>query len=242
MKAPRRGQIESVQAGICHLARQLDLGFRDRVRVPIAGMSLVPVLLGWPLLLGPIHVVFLELIIDPVSSIVFESEPEEAGIMARPPRDPKAPLFDNVLLARGMLQGVVVLAAALGVFLLGVQDDHGENVARGMAFVTLVLGNLGLVMTNWSLGSSAFKTMLRPNPALGLVVTTTSVALLAVLGVPWLRDLFACAPLGIGQIAEAAGAALASLVVNDALDLVLARFRSPGRVSRLEHVQSDCAE
>ena len=214
------------------LGRRIDDNLRKAVsyilavHVPIAGMSLIPVLFGWPLLLGPIHVVFLELIIDPVSSIVFEAEPEEAGVMARPPRDPKAPLFDNVLLARGLLQGAVVLAAALAMFLLGIRDEHGETVARAMAFVTLVLGNLGLVMTNRSLGSSAFKTMLRPNPALALVVATTTIALLLVLGLPWMRDLFACAPLSPGQIAEAAGAALASLVVNDLLDFGLTRFRA----------------
>jgi hypothetical protein len=117
-------------------------------------MSLVPVLLGWPLLLGPIHVVFLELIIDPVSSIVFEAELEEAGVMARPPRNPKAPLFDLALLARGLLQGVMVLVATLAMFLIGVNDAHGEEAARGMAFVTLVLGNLGLVLANRSMSSS----------------------------------------------------------------------------------------
>src|SRR5271166_790346 len=217
MKAPRRGQIESVQAGICHLARQLDLGFRDRVRVPIAGMSLVPVLLGWPLLLGPIHVVFLELIIDPVSSIVFEAEPEEAGVMARPPRDPKAPLFGPALLARGLLQGAVVLVAALAMFLLGIGDAHGEEAARAMAFVTLVLGNLGLVLANRSMSSSAFKALTRPNPALALVLAVTVMALALALEVPWLRGLFGFASLSPGQITEAAVAALGSLVANDVI-------------------------
>jgi Ca2+-transporting ATPase len=155
------------------LGRRIDDNLRKAisyilaVHVPIVGMSLVPVLLGWPLLLGPIHVVFLELIIDPVSSIVFEAEPEEAGVMARPPRDPKAALFGPALLARGLLQGTVVLTAALAIFLVGVRDAHGEDAARAMAFVTLVLGNLGLVLTNRSMSASAFHTVLRPNRALG---------------------------------------------------------------------------
>ena len=127
------------------------MGYILAVHVPIAGMSLLPVLFGWPMVLGPIHVVFLELVIDPVSSIVFEAEPEEDGLMARPPRKPDAPLFDAPLLLHGLLQGAVVMVAALGIFQLGIGDAHGEEVARCMAFVTLVIGNLGLVLTNRSM-------------------------------------------------------------------------------------------
>ena len=64
------------------------------IHVPIAGMSLLPVLFDWPLVLLPVHIVFLELIIDPACSIVFEAEPEEADVMQRPPRDPAEPLFE----------------------------------------------------------------------------------------------------------------------------------------------------
>ena len=215
------------------LGRRIDDNLRKAisyvlaVHVPIAGMSLVPVLLGWPLLLGPIHVVFLELIIDPVSSIVFEAEPEEAGVMARPPRDPKAPLFGPALLARGLLQGLVVLVAALAIFLLGVRDAHGEEVARAMAFVTLVLGNLGLVLANRSMSSSAVRAALRPNPALGLVLGVTVVALALALEVPWLRGLFGFASLTSGQIGEAAAAAVASLVANDLIGVGLRRLWKP---------------
>ncbi len=220
------------------LGRRIDdnlrkaFGYILAVHVPIAGMSLVPVLLGWPLLLGPIHVVFLELIIDPVSSVVFEAEPEEDGVMTRPPRDPGAPLFDRLLLVRGLIQGGVVLAATLGVFFIGVQGVHGEEVARAMAFVTLVLGNLGLVLTNRSNSGSAFRVMLRPNKALALVAVLTLAALGLTLGMPGLRGLFTFAPLTAGQFGEAGGAALVSVVVNDALKAlvgVVSRWRMAGR-------------
>jgi Ca2+-transporting ATPase len=195
-------------------------------------MSLVPVLLGWPLLLGPIHVVFLELIIDPVSSIVFEAEPEEPGVMARPPRDPRAPLFDTFLLVRGLLQGGVVRAAAMAVFLLGIGGEHGEEVARAMAFVTLVLGNLGLVLTHRSITASAFRTMFRPNQALLLVLAMTVSALALALAVPWLRGIFGFAPLGVDQLAEAVAAAFASLVVNDLLGVASRLVSRPGQKPR----------
>jgi Ca2+-transporting ATPase len=212
------------------LGRRIDDNLRKAisyilaVHVPIAGMSLLPVLFGWPLLLGPIHVVFLELIIDPVSSIVFEAEPEEAGVMTRPPRDPKAPLFGPTLLARGLLQGTVVLIAALGMFLIGVRDAHGEDVARAMAFVTLVLGNLGLVFANRSIDTSAFRAILRPNPALAFVLGVTVLALTLALEVPWLRGLFGFALLSPTQLLEPVAAAVASLAVVDLVGTALRRY------------------
>ena len=196
------------------------MGYILAVHVPIAGMSLLPVLFGWPMVLGPIHVVFLELIIDPVSSIVFEAEPDEDGIMARPPRKPDASLFDTALMLHGLLQGAVVMVAALGVFQLGIGDLHGEQVARCMAFVTLVLGNLGLILTNRSLKVSAFSALTRPNRALIFVMIITIVALALAVFVPWLRGLFGFAPLSLPRLAEAAGAALACLVVNDVIGAV----------------------
>jgi len=196
------------------------MGYILAVHAPIAGMSLLPALFGWPMVLGPIHVVFLELIIDPVSSIVFEAEPEEDGLMARPPRKPDAPLFDAPLLLHGLLQGAVVMVAALGIFELGIGDAHGEEVARSMAFVTLVVGNLGLVLTNRSMRASAFRVLMRPNRALVIVVITTMAALGLALSVPWLRGLFGFAPLGWPRLAEAVGAALGCMVVNDLIGIV----------------------
>ena len=204
------------------------IGYILAVHVPIAGMSLIPVLFGWPLVLGPIHVVFLELIIDPVSSIVFEAEPEEAGVMSRPPRKADAPLFDAALLTHGVLQGAVVLCPALGVYYLGVGDARGEEVSRAMAFVTLVLGNLGLVFTNRSNSTSAVFALARPNRALGLVLAVTLSALAAALAIPWLRDLFGFAPLGWARLAEATGAVMAATIANDMIGIVWRRVRSKG--------------
>src|SRR5262249_35509994 len=79
------------------------------VHVPIAGVTLVPLLLGWPLLLMPVHVVFLELIIDPACSIAFEAEPAAPSVMARPPRDPNERLFASKRVLLATFQGVTVL-------------------------------------------------------------------------------------------------------------------------------------
>jgi P-type Ca2+ transporter type 2C len=69
------------------------MGFIFAVHVPIAGLALLQLLLGLPLIFGPMHIAFLEMIIDPVRSLVFEAEKEEADVMRRPPRPTDEPLF-----------------------------------------------------------------------------------------------------------------------------------------------------
>ncbi|MDR3505079.1 MAG: cation-translocating P-type ATPase [Acidocella sp.] len=215
------------------LGRRIDANLRKAfsyilaVHVPIAGMSLIPVLLGWPPLLGPVHVVFLELIIDPASSIVFEAETEDADIMSRKPRRPGAPLFNLGLLAGGLAQGVTVLAVALLVFLLGTHGTGDEGTGRAMAFITLVVGNLGLVLSNKALGGSPLAALLRPNRALAIVAAIAIAVLILALLVPELRHLFGFSPLSLGDVTTAVLAGIASLAVNVAaagLQLVFRRI------------------
>ena len=88
------------------------------IHIPIAGIALLPLLFGWPLVLLPVHIVFLELIIDPASSVAFEAEPENPQVMKRPPRNPREPMFGKRTLLMGLLQGIGVLAMVLAVFLI----------------------------------------------------------------------------------------------------------------------------
>ncbi len=216
------------------LGRRIDSNLRKAfayvlaVHAPIVGMSLIPVLLGWAPLLGPVHVVFLEMIIDPASSIVFEAERASQDAMSRPPRPPGAPLFTAGLLGRGLLQGVVVLAAAMAVFFVSASQGNNETVGRAMAFITLVLGNLGLILSNKSLegGDSTMVALLRPNRPLGIVAGIAILALTLSLLVPELRHLFAFSPPRPSEIAFAAGAAVTSLAVNE---VILRFWRLPGR-------------
>ena len=202
------------------LGRRIDANLRRAfsyilaVHVPIAGMSLIPVLLGWPLMLGPVHVVFLEMIIDPASSIVFEAEQEDIDSMSRPPRRPGAPLFNLALLVGGLLQGGVVLAASLLIFLLGAQGAAGESAGRAMAFITLVIGNLGLVVSNRMLGAKGLTALRRPNRALGIVTAVAVTGLAAAVTVPQLRHLFGFSPLNARDLSVASLAACACLAVN----------------------------
>ena len=87
------------------------------VHIPIAGLALLPLLLGMPLILTPIHIAFLEMIIDPACSMVFEAEGEEANVMRRPPRDPKSPLLLRRRILWALLQGLIALAILAGVLI-----------------------------------------------------------------------------------------------------------------------------
>jgi len=160
------------------------------IHVPIAGISLIPVLFKWPLVLMPVHILFLELIIDPACSIVFENEREEADIMNRSPRDPREPLLNSRTLALSLLQGVSVLCILLTVFIVSLYEDHGERDARALTFTTLIVANLCLILTNRSWSRTILATLRSPNPALWWVIGGTVLFLGLVLYTPLLRNMF----------------------------------------------------
>src|ERR1043166_7228218 len=108
------------------------------VHVPIAGLALIPLLFGLPLVFLPLHIAFLEMVIDPICSIAFEAEPAERDVMRRPPRDPQAPLFTISFIAWSLLQGVVVLAVVAGLFVAALRSGLPEADVRALAFAALV--------------------------------------------------------------------------------------------------------
>jgi Ca2+-transporting ATPase len=160
------------------------------IHVPIAGMSLLPVLFNWPLVLLPVHIVFLELIIDPACSVVFEAEPEEEQVMRRPPRDLREPLFDRQTITFSLLQGVSVLLIVIAVFAIAMYRGQGEEDARALSFTTLIIANLGLILTNRSWSQVILRTLHSPNAALWWVSGGALFFLGAVLYIPFLRTLF----------------------------------------------------
>jgi len=160
------------------------------IHVPIAGISLIPALLGWPLVLMPVHVIFMELIIDPACSIAFEMEPEERDVMQRPPRHPRDKLFTRRLIVRSVLQGLGALAAAALVFAVSVREGLIESDVRMLTFSTLIVTNLLLIVTNRSLTRPMLADWWTPNPALRWLGAGAVAILAAILYVPFVRDLF----------------------------------------------------
>ncbi len=187
------------------------------VHVPIAGLSLVPVLLRWPLVLMPVHVAALEMIIDPACSVVFEAEPADGDTMRRPPRAPRAALFGGRALLASALQGLAVLGVALGAFALSRRHGAPEERARALAFATLVFGNLALILVNRSWSQSMLRTLRAQNRAFWALLAGVAALLAALFGLPFARRLFAVGPVTPGELALCLAAALASVSWFDLL-------------------------
>ncbi|TNE90833.1 MAG: cation-translocating P-type ATPase [Deltaproteobacteria bacterium] len=166
------------------------VAFIVAVHVPIIGLSMIPVFAGdWPLLLLPIHVVFLELVIDPSCTLIFEAEEADEDVMRRPPRSPGESLFSPQVVWISVLQGLSTLAASVGVFVLA-RSTHDPDAARALTFVTLIVAALTIISVNRSWTHSALVTLRTPNTAFRWVVSGTLVMLAVVLGVPPVRERF----------------------------------------------------
>jgi P-type Ca2+ transporter type 2C len=160
------------------------------IHIPIAGMSLIPVLFGMPLILLPVHIVFLELVIDPACSIVFESEKEEKNVMNRPPRKREEQLFTKKTLFLSLLQGFVVLGMVLLIYINSINMGLSETEVRTLTFTTIVIANLCLILTNRSWSETMVTTLRTPNQAMLWVFVGTLISLILVLTVPMLQELF----------------------------------------------------
>jgi Ca2+-transporting ATPase len=165
------------------------MAFIFSIHIPIAGMSLLPVLFKWPLAMLPVHIVLLELIIDPSCSIVFEMEADEADIMWRKPRKLEEPLFGEQMIRTGLLQGLGVLAVVIGVYAFMLLRGYGEDQARMLAFLNMVIADLALVLTNRSWTHSVFQLLKIPNKAMWWVVGGALTLLTFTQVVPFLRKL-----------------------------------------------------
>jgi P-type Ca2+ transporter type 2C len=207
------------------------INFIVAVHIPIAALAILPVLFGWPLILLPVHIVFLEFIIDPACTLVFEAEPAEPDIMRRPPRAPDTPLFTMRLLLISVLQGLGVLAAILAMFLIALRVGQTQAEARTLAFAALVVADLALILVNRSWSHTIFETLRRPNLALWLVVGGALTTLALVIYVPFLASLFQFATLHPNDIILCLVTGAASILWFEALKLVQRRI-APARAAR----------
>ena len=187
------------------------------VHVPIVGLSIIPVLMGWPLLLMPVHVLFLQLIIDPTCSVVFEAEPLEKNAMRVPPREVGMRLFDAAVLMRGVLQGLGLLGILVGVYAVSRSWTQSDDVARAMAFMVLVLSNLGLIYINRAWGRTTWRGRGPANSAFAWVSGLTVLLLACVLGIPAVRELFTFALPPYGLVLAGLGMAGAAVVWFEAV-------------------------
>jgi Ca2+-transporting ATPase len=199
------------------------------IHVAIVLVALLPPILGWPSVLTPLHIVFLELVIDPACSIVFEAEPEEPDVMRRPPRPPRTPVVEPWRALRAAVGGLALGLATLGVVAL-TRGERGDDAARALGFVTLVTGNLALILSNRSLDRSMFGELLVPSRTFAALAVGTLVLLAICELVPFAQQLFRFAPITTTEAAVAALAAVVLVGVADATKRVGGRVRtSPPR-------------
>ena len=195
------------------------------VHVPLAGMALLPLLLGTPLLFGPVHIAFLEMIIDPVCALVFEAEEEEPGLMKRPPRPVAEPLFSGPVIGWSLLQGLVALGAVALVYLAAPVWNLTPDQTRTVTFAALVACIVALILVNRVDRASVLQALGRRNRTLGFVLAIVAAMMALVIGLPAARDLMGFA---LPQPAWLAIPALAGLGVLGLL--VLAKALSLPRI------------
>lgn len=196
------------------------------VHIPIAGLAILPLLMGLPLILTPIHIAFLEMVIDPACSVVLEAEAEEDDVMQRPPRDPASPLLLPKRIWWAIFQGLISLAVLAGILISAIRMGLPEQDLHALVFTSLVLVNMSLILVNRSFKSSLVRAFLRPNRSLWFLFS--SVMVLLAIAVYWqpAQSLFHFGQLHWDDLAVCAAASLLSIFLLEALKAMMFRAGS----------------
>jgi P-type Ca2+ transporter type 2C len=196
------------------------MSFIVAVHVPVAGLAVIPLLTGLPILLWPVHIAFLEMIIDPVCSLAFEAEVEEADIMARPPRSPQSTLLSGPMMVWSAAQGVTVLALAFGLYLAGHALGMPDDELRALVYFALVAGIMALIVVNRSTSASLLEAVRRPNRTLVVIFAAILAVLGASLAWPFAVHLFGFGPLHLPDLAIVAAVGIVTLGLLEGVKLV----------------------
>jgi Ca2+-transporting ATPase len=220
VEAVRRGR--SIYDNLRNVA-----GYLLAVHVPIAGLALLPPLLGWSLLLDPVHVVLLELVIDPTCSIIFERDPPRLDAMTRPPRGRAEHLFQLPTVGFALLLGVGALVGPMAVAAFAELTNAPGEYVRTLAYVALIAADLALVIA--VRGRPHHKTAEERNHAVAWMAGAVSLVVAAIIAVPFMRRLFdftAVAPTSI-LIAALVGAVPVITLAFTRRPLVRASLQPP---------------
>ncbi len=221
----------SVVAAIRHGRRIYDnlqkaMAYIIAIHIPIIGLALLPAFFPWlPILLLPLHIVFLELIIDPACSIAFENEQDEKGIMQRPPRAAGVSFFGPRKLLLSVTEGLLLLVMVAVVYFLSIDEGHTEGEVRAIAFSTLVIGNVFLILTNLNKTRSFVASLMERNIAVLLIVAAVFLSLVIIFAVPAVSSVFSFQFPGTRHLIPALIGASAVLAILEAYKLVKARYR-----------------
>ena len=199
------------------------VAFIFAVHVPIAGLALMPLLLGMPILFGPIHIALLQMVIDPVCAFVFEAEEKEPNIMTRPPRAPDERLFSWGMIAWSVFQGATAFAILAGIYAFALWQNYAESHVRALVFFALVAAILALIFVNRSYGASVIRALGRKNKALLYVLSSLVVISLVILLVPMIAALLKFSALDGQDFLIALAASTVVLLFLQAMKLIVFR-------------------
>ncbi|OAN53340.1 cation-translocating P-type ATPase [Sphingobium sp. TCM1] len=202
------------------------MAFIFAVHVPIAGLALLPLASGLPILFGPIHIALLEMIIDPVCALVFEAEREEQDLMNRKPRHPEERLFSLRMIGWSVFQGGLGFALLATIFLASSYAGMAEADARALTFFSLIGVILVLILVNRSFDTSLLHALVRGNAALRYVLGAVVAVAAVVMTVPALRSLLKFGPLHGPDVAITMGSAALLLILLEASKMVQLRRAS----------------
>jgi len=176
------------------------------IHIPIILTVFLPLVLGWvyPAIFSPVHVIFLELIMGPTCSIIYENEPMEKNVMAQKPRPFRDTFFNFHELGTSILQGLVITAGTLFIYQYAVSHSYNEEITRTMVFVTLISANIFLTLVNRSFYYSVFTTLGYRNPLVPVIIGITILLTAAVIKIPFFMDLFEFGELNVPLILTAA--------------------------------------
>ncbi len=189
------------------------------VHIPIIGLSVLPLLFGLPLILAPIHIAFLELVIDPSCSIVFEAEPGSRHLMEQPPRSPSEHLIAPHHLLRSLLQGGLITLVAAGFYFWVLAGGAQADLARTLAFIVLVTANAALILSSRS-PQSGWRDLFTGMSSAGFfVLTGTLLSLTLVTNIPAIAGAFTFSPPSLRQwlLAFALGTSVLLVFMTDRL-------------------------
>ena len=195
------------------------------VHVPVIALAMLPALFRWPVVLLPVHIVLLELLIDPACSVVFEAEPASAEIMRRPPRPVQSSPFDLGNVGFAVIQGLGIAALLLGGHALLASLGWGEPALRASVFAGLVLALFLLILANRDPSRSLLRNFGGGNPWLLRMFGGVGAVLVAVLAIPLLRELMGFAAPGPRVLVATGGLAVACGVWLDVLGAIDRRRR-----------------
>jgi Ca2+-transporting ATPase len=200
------------------------MAFIFAVHVPIAGLALLPLLFGLPILFGPIHIALLEMVIDPVCALVFEAERDEADAMRRKPRDPGEPLFSGPMIVWSVFQGGLAFATLATVFMVETWSGMPEIELRALTFFALIAEIVALILVNRSFGASLGDAFRRDNAALRYVAMAIAGVTALILFVPQAQALLKFGSIAWTDMALAVGLGGLLLVLLEGCKPLFRRF------------------